>query len=1762
MLKKLNHKIFNLIIMILISMVLLTIPNISNATEYFSMDSPHLIAVEDDESDNDSSDDNSENGSSESGDIILAPVETDYIPKEDNDKNLSEIDDDNALFSSVNNSSFTKAIKKNVAQWYYIFRYTAIAIMLVLLIILSIKMAITSVASQKALYKRMLVDWLVCFILLYFIHYFMIFVLYINESIINVIKKVSLTINTNGEYSLYETVRSRAYDWKFTVGFSGMILYMNLVWFTCKFVYIYAKRFITTIILTVIAPIIVLFYSLKKVLSGKANILTKWMEEYALNVILQSIHALLYAVFVGIALKLTESSLVGIIIALIILNFMSKADKIFREIFKFSDGGSIAKENSEAQMSELVDSVKNAAMLGITAKNTEIGKALKKPMDLAAGAAARTGIRIASTVGLGDAISAIDTKSDKKAENKNKQLDQNIEKAEKQMKFTADYLAKNGDRMSDKTKKAFEEKLKKATEEHRKNSKEKGNYNARRAMFKRFRQVLDPDTYMEFERDDDGNLIENTGIRKMIFGDYRRRTIRTKKIYNPQTGKKEVIQSLSSVFKDATKDVFGLTDEDKAVLKEVKEFAKSGLLGFGGLMIGMSAIADNPSIGFAMLASGISNTKKISSRKRKGFQVSRRARRAMRKVAKQERKEYTFKAFSTGALLNIDNIIRESASMDPHVGHFNHLISQMENGGYKLVTLPFTLTGTKGIGLNILDLVRKMADQTKKDIADYERDVSVKLMESITKEVIEQHKKVYEEVEKYIDETEIFELIEQREIRNGKIFTVTDANGVTKQFRFGDKYTFEESDETLAKNALINTAIKMNVYDIGKLDFKDTTTRKTLIAELKNAGLVDKDLNESKKNIDEIIFGKKDSAGNKISKGILDLSKKIVKEEPEAVSNEIYERFSFVDQYIPDSDDKILIKNVLIEKELVKKALENTAIKTDVYDVSKLDFTDEQTKKVLIAELKQEGAIDENLDESTVNIDEIIFGEQDSLGNIITESIYDFTEEVVKDTQERIKNALIDTAIKMGVYDVSKLDFRKQEVRKALIAELKNVGVIDEELEESTENINEVIFGKKDDAGNQVSEGVFQFSEDFVINEPDAVQDRIEQQFKFEDRHNPEAFDKIRTQDALINTAIKMNVYDVSKLNFRNQETRKALIAELKREGLIDKDIEESKDNINEIIFGRKDKNGRQVSKGILHFSKKFAKEDANAVRNRVYQQVTSDYMVRNGLFNLSNHDKANIRKIYTNRITMNNASSNFNTLLVSMTLANGSLNVRNISAEDILRLAAGDSYQGRIDLFRQAVEATNDYGNGNAEIFDKFNSVTQHKPIDMNSIDNFRTTIEERKDELNKTIHNVVISAFANNNIVDPALLIASPNDPRVLAFKEDAMNLLRFAGLQNSELELEQIIDSQIGSVTSENIEAAIIKDETQKYIDEKFNGDFREFKEALQSDKDIQEEFEEQVLERLKEANKDTSREQEIGDVLDLIRGGKVNDDTINNSKRQALNDSDIGEDDVIDVPYPEVKTTIKDDYILYNFFVPTDDKAKDCIIRLCKIDADGNKGHWIDIDHVDLREDEKIIVRLENKDGHGPALVLSYPKPISDVVSQIGKNKKEKTEDIDDVEFDVMSRIEEYDPTGTAEERFGNKTTELFSDPAIEQLFREREKTSVVNNISDVMDSILDYRGRLQPDDSKMKEILDDAVGVFDSMMHKNALDRATYENNVDTLVNSLLQQKYISDDADSVKIQKDRRKYKKYRQSVWDEKEVTSKNIANADFDRFIASLNS
>lgn len=329
-------------------------------------------------------------------DELYTPTSTELQPEGDDKLTIDKIIFNKVPLLDVNvfsdtaggyklkDDSSLQIIRDSVASWYYIIRNITIAVMLIILIYVGIRMAITTVASEKAEYKRMLVSWVVGFLIIFLIQYFLILVLNINSSILGWIMDSQNSLGF--EDGIYETVRRKAYEIKFSSGMAGTILYIILIILMIKFLYVYLKRFLAVCILIVMAPMMGASYAISKVRTGKAKAFTRWMKDYTLLVLIQSVHALIYTIFLTVVLEITNESLAGIVLALIVMNFMLKAANIFTSIFGMVGDktgskslGTILGSDPKKEIFENLFKAKAAAgMVGsFAAGAVEFGKDLK-----------------------------------------------------------------------------------------------------------------------------------------------------------------------------------------------------------------------------------------------------------------------------------------------------------------------------------------------------------------------------------------------------------------------------------------------------------------------------------------------------------------------------------------------------------------------------------------------------------------------------------------------------------------------------------------------------------------------------------------------------------------------------------------------------------------------------------------------------------------------------------------------------------------------------------------------------------------------------------------------------------------------------------------------------------------------------------------------------------------------------------------------------------------------------------------------------------------------------------------------------------------------------------------------------------------------------------------------------------------------------------------------------------------------------------------
>ena len=250
-----------------------------------------------------------------------------------------------SLIDENGNPTMLYILRQNLAKWYIIIRNLSIAILLFILIYIGIRMLISSIAEQKAKYKKLLLDWIIAIAIVMFIHFFMYFIMYLNNSFVGILEEFAKTTTQNmldsSESSLYDAVRTKAYSFDLMQGTAGLVLYIILVYLFIRYLLIYFKRAIAIYLLGMLGSFMGVKYAFDKANGKKTTSLGNWIKDFSFNVLLQSIHALIYVLFMTMAVSIASTSLFGIIIAIAVLQFMIKADKMFMKIFGVNAKGGL-----------------------------------------------------------------------------------------------------------------------------------------------------------------------------------------------------------------------------------------------------------------------------------------------------------------------------------------------------------------------------------------------------------------------------------------------------------------------------------------------------------------------------------------------------------------------------------------------------------------------------------------------------------------------------------------------------------------------------------------------------------------------------------------------------------------------------------------------------------------------------------------------------------------------------------------------------------------------------------------------------------------------------------------------------------------------------------------------------------------------------------------------------------------------------------------------------------------------------------------------------------------------------------------------------------------------------------------------------------------------------------------------------------------------------------------------------------------------------
>lgn len=244
----------------------------------------------------------------------------------------TQLDSDNLVYK----------IRTNAAMWYYVFRAVSIGILLIVLFVTLIRiLSNSSTIKQKAQAKQSITDWLVSLVLVMFMHLLIIFVITLNNTFVGILEGAA---NNTDLSDLTEAIRNVCFSENYIMSMAGLIVYVLLIFQTIKYLLVYILRFLTTLFLMIISPIVPITYAREKANGGRAIALNGWLREFLYNVFIQLIHCVIYIVMVSTAMEALQGQtsvtglddLAGAIIAIIAMFFIGTAEKLLREIFGFN----------------------------------------------------------------------------------------------------------------------------------------------------------------------------------------------------------------------------------------------------------------------------------------------------------------------------------------------------------------------------------------------------------------------------------------------------------------------------------------------------------------------------------------------------------------------------------------------------------------------------------------------------------------------------------------------------------------------------------------------------------------------------------------------------------------------------------------------------------------------------------------------------------------------------------------------------------------------------------------------------------------------------------------------------------------------------------------------------------------------------------------------------------------------------------------------------------------------------------------------------------------------------------------------------------------------------------------------------------------------------------------------------------------------------------------------------------------------------------
>lgn len=152
-----------------------------------------------------------------------------------------------------------------------------------------------------------------------------------------------------------------------------------LIWYILMFqlvllVILYYKRLITVAILIVIFPLVMLFYAIEKLMGvEKSKVLQTWITEYMVNILIQSVHALLYVILIDTSIGIFEADNDNWLLFLFAVMAIFPMEAIVKSITGVT-GASTVKDLKDSAKKMLPYAIAAGAIIGARGKFSDMKK--------------------------------------------------------------------------------------------------------------------------------------------------------------------------------------------------------------------------------------------------------------------------------------------------------------------------------------------------------------------------------------------------------------------------------------------------------------------------------------------------------------------------------------------------------------------------------------------------------------------------------------------------------------------------------------------------------------------------------------------------------------------------------------------------------------------------------------------------------------------------------------------------------------------------------------------------------------------------------------------------------------------------------------------------------------------------------------------------------------------------------------------------------------------------------------------------------------------------------------------------------------------------------------------------------------------------------------------------------------------------------------------------------------------------------------------